>query len=72
MVGLILWPKSKRSVDFAKAKEIAAAAKEAGAIPVGVFVDEDTQQVLSAKPSPTYRQHAWRSLANRSARLRLK
>lgn len=45
MIGLILWPKSKRSVDLANAKEIAAATKEAGAVPVGVFVDEDTDQV---------------------------
>lgn len=45
MVGLILWPKSKRSVDLAKAKEMAAAVIEAGATPVAVFVDEDTETV---------------------------
>lgn len=46
MVGLILWPKSKRSVDLSTAKEIAAAIQEAGAKPVAIFVDEDAKKVL--------------------------
>ena len=42
---MILWPGSKRSVkDFRLAAEIAAAAREGGAEPVGVFVDESPEQ----------------------------
>ena len=47
-VGMILWPKSKRSVDLALAREIADAAKAGGAIPVGVFVDESVDAITSA------------------------
>jgi phosphoribosylanthranilate isomerase len=45
---MILWPKSKRSVDLALAREIADAAKSGGAIPVGVFVDESVDAITSA------------------------
>ena len=48
MVGMILWPKSKRSVAPAAAAAIAAAAREGGAEPVGVFVDEDAAQIVAA------------------------
>jgi hypothetical protein len=42
---MILWPNSKRSVkDLSLAAEIAAAAREGGAEPVGVFVDESPEQ----------------------------
>jgi phosphoribosylanthranilate isomerase len=45
-VGLILWPRSKRSVtDPAVARAIADAARKGGAEPVGVFVDEDAPTV---------------------------
>ena len=44
-VGMILWPKSKRSVDEATAKEIVACAKAKGAVPVAVFVDEDASEI---------------------------
>ena len=45
LVGLILWPGSKRSVtDAGLAREIAAAAREGGAEPVAVFVDENAEQ----------------------------
>ena len=47
-IGMILWPKSKRSIDFALAREIAARAKEGGATPVGVFVDESMDAIVSA------------------------
>ena len=40
-VGMIMWPKAKRSVSDETAAEIARVAKEHGAQPVGVFVDED-------------------------------
>ena len=47
-IGMILWPKSKRSVAFDVAAEIAAKAKEGGAIPIGVFVDESAEEIIAA------------------------
>ncbi|CAM6019743.1 unnamed protein product [Sphagnum balticum] len=44
-VGMIVWPKSKRSVCLSLAREIAAAAREGGAEPVGVFVDENAAEI---------------------------
>ncbi|KAH9576777.1 hypothetical protein CY35_01G181600 [Sphagnum magellanicum] len=44
-VGMIVWPKSKRSVCLSLAREIAAAAREWGAEPVGVFVDENAAEI---------------------------
>lgn len=38
---MIMWPKAKRAVNDQTAAAIAAAAKQHGAQPVGVFVDED-------------------------------
>lgn len=46
-VGMIVWPKSKRSVSVSLAREIAAAARENGAEPVGVFVDENAAEIES-------------------------
>ena len=46
-IGMILWPKSKRSIALDVAKEVAAAAKEAGAVPVGVFVDESAEEIVA-------------------------
>lgn len=40
-VGMILWPKSKRSISIDTAKDIAHAVRLHEAEPVGVFVDED-------------------------------
>lgn len=40
-----MWPKAKRSVSDATAAAIAAAAREHGAQPVGVFVDEDAATI---------------------------
>lgn len=47
-IGVILWPKSKRSVAFDVAAEIASKAKEGGAVPVGVFVDESAEEIIAA------------------------
>ncbi|KAI4385649.1 hypothetical protein MLD38_003645 [Melastoma candidum] len=47
-IGMILWPKSKRSVSFSTAQEISKAAREHGAMPVGVFVDDDVNTILEA------------------------
>ena len=47
LIGMILWPKAKRSVPLALAAEIAAAARRHGAEPVGVFVDEDAATIES-------------------------
>lgn len=47
-VGMIVWPKSKRSVSVSLAREIAAAARENGAEPVGVFVDESAAEIERA------------------------
>ncbi|CAK9135798.1 unnamed protein product [Ilex paraguariensis] len=48
LIGMILWPHSKRSVSFAVAKEISRVAREYGAEPVGVFVDDDVDTILRA------------------------
>ena len=45
-IGMILWPKSKRSVTEDVAKAIATRAKADGAIPIAVFVDEDAATIV--------------------------
>lgn len=45
LVGMILWPKAKRSIPPATAKEIAKISREHGASPVAVFVDEDAETI---------------------------
>ena len=48
-IGMILWPKAKRSVDPATTgRSIADAARQHGAVPVGVFVDEDADGIVKA------------------------
>ena len=72
---MILWPNSKRSVkDLSLAAEIAAAAREGGAEPVGVFVDESPEQARTRRQrSPTGSTRralpAPPALARRAARL---
>lgn len=46
LIGMILWPGSKRSVSLLVAKEISKAARASGAEPVGVFVDDDANTIL--------------------------
>eukprot|EP00850_Spirogloea_muscicola_P012579 SM000082S22821 [mRNA] locus=s82:167414:168838:- [translate_table: standard] len=48
LVGMILWPKSKRSVSLATAAEISRAVRSLGAETVGVFVDEDAATIARA------------------------
>ncbi|XP_039063849.1 N-(5'-phosphoribosyl)anthranilate isomerase 1, chloroplastic-like isoform X1 [Hibiscus syriacus] len=47
-IGMILWPKSKCSISVSVAKEISKVAREYGAEPVGVFVDDDLDTILRA------------------------
>ncbi|CAI5484739.1 unnamed protein product [Closterium sp. Yama58-4] len=47
-VGMILWPKAKRSIALPVAARVAAAARSGGAVPVGVFVDESAAEIEAA------------------------
>ena len=45
LIGMILWPKARRSIGAQTARQIAAAARRHGADPVAVFVDEDAATI---------------------------
>ena len=47
-IGMILWPHSKRSISLEMGKQIADVCKEVGATPVGVFVDETSEEIVNA------------------------
>lgn len=47
LVGMILWPRAKRSIPADVARQVADAARAGGAEPVGVFVDEDAATIAA-------------------------
>lgn len=47
LLGMIIWPNSRRSVSADVAKQISIVARKAGATPVGVFVDESVDDIRS-------------------------
>lgn len=47
LVGMILWPNSRRSVDLRTAAQISRIAVKSGALPVAVFVDETVETMNS-------------------------
>lgn len=49
LIGMILWPGSKRCVNRSVASEICALVREGGARSVGVFVDETAAEMSEAQ-----------------------
>lgn len=53
LVGMILWPKATRSVSVETAQRIAVVARQHGATPVAVFVDENAEDICEVCEAAT-------------------
>lgn len=47
LIGMILTPGFRRSVTLSRAKKIAEAARKFGAVPVGVFVRQSSEEIVN-------------------------
>ncbi|KAG0480650.1 hypothetical protein HPP92_011508 [Vanilla planifolia] len=71
LIGMIMWPSSRRSVSIPVAKEISKVVRDNGAMPVGVFVDDDLNTMLRASEEADLEYLQLHGDGSRSALLQL-